>query len=187
MRKPGFTLTEMLAVIAALFVVMSISVVMLIQVLDFQRTNNRYSEGIRVADRFVADFRNDVRVYGKPEIPTDGTALLRWNTGTATIDYITEPGAFPDQQTIVRTVRKEDRQFVETYRLPDRTALWFVEGKDADAGLVALSLWTTPPGTETPNPNDLNPFDRTLPKSPVDPKYAGNWRTIIARYSENKP
>jgi len=185
MRK-AFTLPELLAVMAALSVVMGISVVLLTQAFDFQRANDRYSEGIRTVDRFVADFRNDVHTYGKPEILTDGATLLRWNTGAETVEYIAEPGAFPDQQTVIRMLQKEGRQSRETYHFLDQTTLWFVEGKDTDAGLVALSLWITPAGTDTPNPNDLNPFDRTMPKSNVDPKYAGNWRTIIARYSEKK-
>ena len=191
MKRDGFTLPELLAVMAALSVVMGISVILLLQAFEFQRANEQYSDGIRAVDRFIADFRNDVHTYGKPEILTDGTALLRWNTGTETIAYLIEPGTFPDQQTIIRTIRKEGEQtdpsFGETYRLPERTMLWFVEGKETNAGLIALSLWGTPTGTEPPNPNDLNPFDRTLPKSheqQVNPKYASNWRTIIARYSE---
>jgi prepilin-type N-terminal cleavage/methylation domain-containing protein len=180
--KKGFTLVELLAVMVAMFIVMGTSVVLLMQAFDFQRTNDQYADGMHVIDRFVVDFRNDIHAYGKPEIPTDGSTLLRWKTETETVDYVSQPSMFPDQQTIVRTVRKDGQKFGETYRLPERTTLWFTDGKDADAGLVALSLWTTPTGTETPKPSDLNPFDRTLPKSNVDPKYAGNWRTIIARY-----
>ena len=197
MKRPAFTLTELLAVMAALSVVMGVSVVLLLQAFDFQRTNDLYAEGNRAASRLVADFRSDVRTYGKPESLTDGEALLRWNTGTETIEYVTQPGEFADQRTVVRTVRKGETMFRETYRLPDRTLIWCVEGNDADAGLIALSLWTTPTGAKPPtagpptagppNLNDLNPFDRTLPKSHVTPKYAGNWRTIVARYSERNP
>lgn len=178
--KKGFTLIELLAVMVVMFTIMGISVVLLVQAFDFQRTNNQYSDGIHTVDRFVADFRNDIHTYGKPEIVNDGDTLLSWNTET--VEYVTQPGLFPDQQTIVRTIRKDGKVFGETYRLPDRTMLWFVEGKDNDVGLVALSLWTTPKGIETPKPSDLNPFDRTMSKFQVNPKYAGNWRTIIARY-----
>jgi len=63
--------------------------------------------------------------------------------------------------------------------------LHFVDGQDEDAGLMALSLWTAPPGSEIPNLGEFNPFDRTIPKTletHIDPKYAGLWRTIIVRY-----
>jgi len=187
MKRPGFTLTELLAVMAVLSVFMGISVVLLMQAFDFQRTNDQYAEGNRAVSRLVADFRRDVRTYGKPE--RDDRTLLCWTAGTETIDYVTQPGEFPEQQTVVRTVRKDDQVFQEIYRLPDRTTLWFVEGKDTDAGLVALSLWTTPTGAQPPTPNErshMNPFDRTLPTSNVEPKYAGNWRTIVVRYSEKE-
>jgi len=66
----------------------------------------------------------------------------------------------------------------------------FAEGTGNDAGLIALSLWTAPQGTTVlnhtvPNLTELNPFDRTVPQTleqQIDPKYAGNWRTIIVRY-----
>jgi len=179
MKKPGFTLIELLAIMVAMFTIMGVSVALLVQAFGFQRTTSQYSDGIRAVDRFVADFRNDVHVYGKPEIPADGDTLLRWNTGTETVDYVTQPGLFPDRQTIVRIMHKDALRSVETYRLPNRMTLWFENGKDANAGLVALSLWTTPQSGETPRPSDLNPFTRTLPG---DSKNTGNWRTIIARY-----
>ena len=186
MKRDGFTLVELIAVMAALSVVMGVSVVMLIQVFDFQRSNDEYSEGRRTVDRLIADFRSDVHTYGKPEILTEGTVLLRWKTDAEMVEYTSEPGEFPGQQNIVRTVRKEEQtNRYEMYRLPDRTALHFAEGKDSDVRFVALSLWTAPQGTEMPKLDELNPFDRTLPKTfeqRINPKYAGNWRTIIARY-----
>ena len=186
MKRHGFTLIELIAVVAVLAVVLGFTVVMFAQLFDFQQNNSEYSDGIRATDRLVADFRNDVRTYGKPEILSKGSALLRWETSTETIEYTSESGEFPGQQNIVRTVRQGEQQSgYEKYRLPERSALRFVEGKDNDAGLVALSLWITPKGTETPSLDELNPFDRTIPQSlelRIDPKYAGNWRTIIVRY-----
>jgi type II secretory pathway pseudopilin PulG len=184
MRKSGFTLVELVAVMTVLFAVMGVSVVLLIQVFDFQRTNSQYSDEVRDLDRLAADFRSDVHAYGKPEIPADGNTLLRWNTESATLDYITATGAFPDQKTIVRTLQKGGEKFCETYRFHDRTAVWCTGGKDNDAGLIALSLWTVAPGTEMPLPDFLNPFDRSMSESKAEPKYAGNWRTIVARYAE---
>ena len=183
MKKLGFTLVELLAVMVTMVVVMGVSGALLVQAFGFQRQNNQYSDGIRAADRFVVAFRNDVHAYGKPEIPTEGETLLHWKTETETIDYTAEPGLFPDQQTIIRTVRKGGKKVGgESYRLPDRMTLRFAIGKDDNVGLVALSLWTTSIATETPNLDELNPFDRTMPKFHVNSKYAGNWRTIIARY-----
>ena len=190
MKRHGFTLVELVAVMAALSIVMGIAVVLLIQVFDFKRSHFEYSDGRRTVNRLATDFRSDVHTYGKPEILMDNTVLLRWKTETAIVDYTLEPGRFSGQQNIIRLIQKRgsENQY-ETYRLPDRTTLYFTEGKDTDAGLVALSLWTTPLGTDKPKLDDLNPFDRTLPKSleqRIDPKYAGNWRTIIARYVEEQ-
>ena len=179
MKKSGFTLLELVATMTIMFVVMGVSVVLLMQVFDFQRTCSRYSDGIRAADLLVVDFRNDVHTHGKPEIPTEGDSLLRWNTETETIDYVMEPGLFPEQIFVVRTVQKGGKKIRgQTYRLPERTVLNAVNGD----GLIALSLWTTPMGAEVPSFDEWNPFDRTPPNSRFDPQYAGNWRTILARY-----
>jgi prepilin-type N-terminal cleavage/methylation domain-containing protein len=191
MKRDGFTLIELINVMAAVSVVMGVTAVMLVKLFDYQQNHGEYSDQRRAVDRFVAGFRNDVRTYGKPEIVTDGITLLRWTTETETIEYTAQTGEFPDQRNIVRTVRKEEQTHrAETYRLPDRTMVRFVDGTGNDAGLVALSLWTAPQGTPVPhhavpNLDALNPFDRTIPKTleeQIDPKYAGNWRTIIARY-----
>jgi len=186
MKRHGFTLVELVTTMAVVAVIMGITAILLVQLFDYQQNHNEYSERMRSVDRFVVAFRNDIHSYGKPEILSDGDTLLRWTTETETIEYTSQPGEFPDQLNVVRTVRKEGQQNrYETYRLPDRTALCFADGTGNDAGLVALSLWTAPQGTEMPNLSELNPFDRTLPEfleQQIDPKYAGNWRTIIARY-----
>ena len=186
MKKHGFTLIELIAVIALMAVVLGITAMMFAQLFDFQQNNSEHSTATQAVNRLVADFRNDVRTYGKPEILSEGETLLRWTTETVVIEYTVQPGEFPDQRNIHRTVRQDDQPVrFETYRLPDRSALRFVDGKDDDAGLIALSLWTAPQGTEMPNFDELNPFDRTIPKSleeRFDPKYAGNWRTIVVRY-----
>jgi len=184
MRRHGFTLTELIAVIAVLFAVMGVSVVMLLQAFDFQQANDRHAEGMRTVDRLVIDFRTDVHTYGKPEIPTNSATLFLWKTESATVEYVVAPGTFPDQVIIIRTHEVDALLFRETYRLPDRTTVWSAMGTESYAGLVALSLWTSPPGTEPPLPETLNPFDRTMSQSQVEPKYAGNWRTIIARYKD---
>jgi len=185
MRRPGYTLIELITVMAVMAVVMGVSVVMLVQLFDFQQNTGEYADCTRAVDRLVIDFREDVRTYGKPEVLTDGDTWLRWTTETTTIEYTAQPGKFPDQRHVVRTVQKEGKNYYETYRLPDRSALHFADGKDDDAGLVALSLWIAPQGTEPPNIEELNPFDRTMPKvleERMNPKYAGHWRTIIVRY-----
>jgi prepilin-type N-terminal cleavage/methylation domain-containing protein len=186
MKRHGFTLVELIAVMAALAAVMGASVVLLVQLFDFQRDYEEHLTGMSATARLAAIFRHDVHTYGKPEILSDDNLLLRWATETETIDYTLKPGDLPDQQIIIRTVRQEGQpNRYETYRLPDRTTLHLTDGKGDHAGLVALSLWTAPLGTATPNHDDLNPFDRILQKSleqRIDPKYAANWRTIIARY-----
>jgi len=186
MKKKGFTLIELIAVMAAVAVVMGVAVTLLVQLFDFQKNFYEHSNLSRHGDNLANAFRNDVHTYGKPEILADGNTLLRWKTETEVIDYTRVPGSFPDQLNVVRTVQKDGQQNrYETYRLPDRTTLWCADGKDINAGFVALSLWTAPQGMEKPKIDELNPFDRTIPKSleqQIDPKYAGNWRTIIARY-----
>jgi len=185
MKKRGFTLIELIGVIALLAVVLGTTVVLLAQLFDYQQKQDEYALGIRATNRLVADFRNDVRAYGKPEILSEGDVLLRWTTETETIEYASEPGEFPGQLNVRRAVRQEERNRYEIYRLPERTAIRFVDGRNDDAGLVALSLWTVPQGTEMPNLAELNPFDRTLPESleqRINPKTAANWRTIIVRH-----
>jgi len=68
MKKNGFTLIEVITVMAAMGVVMGITIVLFVQLFDFQRNQGEYAEKMRTIDRFVADFRGDVRIYGKPEI-----------------------------------------------------------------------------------------------------------------------
>ena len=196
MKRHGFTLIELVAVMATVSVVMGITAVLLVQLFDYQRNLAEYSERMHAINRLVAEFRNDVRTYGKPEILTDGDTLLRWTTETKTIEYMAQPGEFPDQWSVVRTVQNEGtNNRSETYHLPDRTTVRFAEGTGNDAGLIALSLWTAPQGTAVlnhavpnltePNLSELNPFDRTLSQTleqQIDPKYAGNLRTIIVRY-----
>ena len=184
MRKSGFTLVELLAVMAAMFAIMGVSVVMLIQVFNLQYKNSKYSDEVRTLNRLVVDFRNDVHAYGKPEIPNEGNVLLRWKTESVSLEYVMEPGMFPDQKVIVRTLHEEGKKFSESYRFPDQTIIWCTSGEESDAGLVALSLWTISLGTEMPPPETLNPFDRTLSETKIEPRYAGNWRTIVARHSE---
>ena len=190
MKRPGYTLIELITVMAVMFAVMGITVVMLVQLFDYKQNHGEYSERMRTVDRLVANFRSDVRTYGKPEIVSDGNTLLRWTTETATIEYMAQPGEFPEQLNVVRTVQQEgQRNHYETYRLPDRTTLRFIDGTadgtGNDVGLIALSLWIASKNIEAPNLDELNPFDRTVPTSleqRMDSKHAGHWRTIIARY-----
>ena len=185
MKRLGYTLIELITVMAVMSAVVGVSAVLLVQLFDFQLNTSEYADKMRATERFIVAFRGDIRTYGKPEILTEGNTLLRWKTGTETVEYAAQSGEFPDQLNIVRTVQGEGKERYETYRLPDRTTLRFADGTDNDAGLIALSLWIAPLGTEIPNLDELNPFDRTIPQAVeqrIDPKYAGNWRTIIVRY-----
>jgi len=177
MKRQAFTLIELIAVVALMAIIMGTAVVLIAQLFDYQRNNAEYADSIRAVNRLVADFRSDVRTHGKPEILTDDDTLLRWTTNVLTVEYRTEPGEFPDQQKIIRTVRQEgESNRYETYRLPERSALRFVEGMESDAGLVAMSLWVGTPVGDVPNIDELNPFDRTTKSC------AHHWRTIVVRY-----
>lgn len=185
MKRPGYTLIEVITVMAVMSAVVGVSGVLLVQLFDFQLNNSEYADKMRAVARFTAVFRDDVHAYGKPEILTDDNTLLRWKTEAETIEYTVQPSEFSDQLTIVRSAQKGETCRRETYRFPDRTSLRFADGTEGDTGLIALSLWITPLGIEMPNLNELNPFDRSIPKileQRIDPKYAGNWRTIVARY-----
>jgi prepilin-type N-terminal cleavage/methylation domain-containing protein len=177
MKKHGFTLIELIAVIVVVAIVMGTAVVLLAQLFEFRQTNDEYANGVRTVNLLITDFRNDVRTYGKPAILSDEDVLLRWTTETKTIEYTAEPGEFPDQQNIIRTVHQDgQRNGYEMDQLPDRTAVHFIEGKEHNVGLIALSLWTAPPRGEMPNLDELNPFDRTFESR------ADRWRTIVVRY-----
>ena len=190
MKKRGFTLIELISLMAAAAAIVGFAAMLLVQLFLFQQNNDGYTQGVRSANRLADDFRNDVQAFGKPEILMGQETLLRWvllrgNEESGMIEYTTEPGRFPEQLNLVRTMSKDGQQVHrETYRFPSRVSLQFVEGQEDNTGLIALSLLMMPQGPAV-DISEFNPFDRTLPKSleqRVDVKHAGHWRTIVVRY-----
>jgi prepilin-type N-terminal cleavage/methylation domain-containing protein len=185
-KQTGFTLIELVAVMGVLSVIMGIAITLLFQMFDLQMRSEENSDRTRSTNRFVASFRQDIQTYGKPELKTgsiaSGEKPLRWTLNGKTLEYELLSGKHPGQR-FVRRIEKtgEKMNRSEDYALPDGTALSTFEGKDKNAGLVALLLWRQMPVGEAPKPNELNPFEQN------GAEYAGVWRTVFARFrTENK-
>jgi prepilin-type N-terminal cleavage/methylation domain-containing protein len=193
-NQTGFTLVELIAVMGILSVVMGIAVTLLFQMFDLQMRSEENSERTRSTNRFVAAFRRDIQNYGKPELLATGEKPLRWTREGKTVEYELLNGQHPGQRSVHR-VERTDAQIhsAENYALPDGAAVYFFEGKDQHAGLVALSIWQQTPGSEPPKPDEMNPFERSLSGTFANgTEYAGSWRTVLARFqteekTEGKP
>ena len=186
-RRYGFTLVELLVVMAILSVVMGVSVTLMFMMFDFQQRYTEQSGQIQSTNRFIEQFRADARLHYAPLIASDDETILQWNAGNNKITYAPVPGEFPEKRDVVRRVWQGDKLTgTEIYHLPDDATLRFVLGQDANAGLLALSLWEQPPHGNAIPPEKLDPLTRTVvdlsPESP-DPNFAGNWRTIIVRFA----
>jgi type II secretory pathway pseudopilin PulG len=186
-RKQGFTLVELIVVMAGVSTVMGVSVVLLFMMFDFQQRYAEQSTQIKRTNRFIEQFREDARGQNTPLVNPGDDVLLQWSGGGRKITYSLVPGEFPEKKSVMRQVwRDEEIESKETYLLPDHTVLGFDIGKDENTGLIALSLWEQRPHTPAPEPAQLDPFSRALPESlrrEIDPKFAGNWHTAIARIS----
>ena len=188
MRKSqGFTLVELLVVLAILSTVMGISVTLMFTMFDFQQRYAEQSEQLRSTNRFIEQFRNDARLYHFASIEPDRVTIEQYTYGNmpSKITYSLVDGKFPEKRDIIRRVWQNDTLTgTETYHLPDYAQLQFVEGTGDHAGQIALSLWEQPPGSNIYTPDELNPFTRTLsnpqPDSP-NPGDAIHWRTVIVR------
>lgn len=199
----AFTLIELVAVMACMVIVGSIAMVFLFQAFDFQQRNEEHVLTRDGASRLLADFRKDVHRYGKPGIsqtvpgtPEKDRLLLQWNDGDTLVVYLWEDGEFPGRRRICREVRRDGEITIfEGYILPDNAVLWCVEGRDAHAGLVALSLWVPPVGLPdsaltADDVEKIDPLTRTFPENltrEIDPVYAANWRTAVVRYAPATP
>jgi prepilin-type N-terminal cleavage/methylation domain-containing protein len=185
----GFTLIELVTVLAILSVVMGLSVMILFSMLDFHLKYDEQLKQWSATNRLAAQFRDDVHRNGHPEILRQDAKLLQWQNGENKITYTLEDGEFPEQKLVRRDVwRNQERIATEHYALLDNTAIWFDEGKEKNAGLTAMNLWTQPPGSKMPDPNRLDSFTRTISQSEeqpsdrqTDPTFADNWRIILVR------
>ena len=184
-RRKAFTLVELLVVMAILSTVMGMSVTLMFSMFDFQQRYAEQSEQIRSTNRFVDQFRTDARLRYTLQLEPDDETLLQWDDGDRIITYSLTPGKFPEKRDIVRRVMQGDKLIgTEVYHLPDYAAVQCVMGQDANAGLLALSLWEQPPGANVFTSEELDPFTRSLrnpqPDSP-NPVDAMYWRTVIVR------
>ena len=196
-RLSAFTLIELIVVMAILVTVMGISVTLIFMMFDFQQRYAEQSTQIDSTNRFVEQFRNDSRSQGIVSVAPNAETLLQWGNVANKITYSLVPGEFPEKSDVVRRVWQGDQiTATEIYHLPDYAALRFVVGEGHHTGLLAMSLWEQPPYTTVINPEELDPFTRTLtgPQSAeYNPNVDGNWRTAIVRVatpiteSENRP
>ena len=186
-KSQGFTLVELLVVLAILTTVMGISVTLMFTMFDFQQRYAEQSEQLHSTNRFIEQFRSDARLYHFASIEPDRVTIEQYTYGNmpSKITYSLVQGKFPEKRDIVRRVWQGDKLTgTETYHLPDYAELRFVEGTDDHAGQIALSLWEQPPDVNVFTPDELDPFTRTLrdaqPDSP-NPGDAVHWRTVIVR------
>ena len=186
-RHMAFTLVELLVVLAILSTVMGISVTLMFSMFDFQQRYAEQSEQLRSTNRFVEQFRSDARLHYTALIEPDGETILQWDDdeGQSKITYSLVPGKFPEKRDIIRRATQGDKLIgTEVYHLPDYAVVQFVTGQDANAGLLALSLWEQPPGSNIYMSDELDPFTRTLHNSNPDSPNPGDamyWRTVIVR------
>lgn len=198
-RRRAFSLTELLAVMACLAVMMSVSTTLFFQAFEFQIRHDERAHQTQSVNRLIEQFRSDARVCvqkkGTVQIAPEENVLFQWTVPESeheiqTIRYERRNGEFPQQSEVIRSVDvskngEQERLATEKYRLPDHATLRFFTGSGEFQGLAAMSLWTNVSGTAPPSDSQFNPFARTMTESTtgrlpeVDPKFAGNWRTVI--------
>lgn len=184
-RVFAFTLIELLVVLAVLSTVMGVSVTLIFMMFDFQQRQAEQSDQTDGTNRFVEQFRDDARLRLTPVIAPNDDTPLQWGDDSHGVTYELVPGEFPEKRSVIRTVRR-DGQVVATeiYHLPDDSSLRFVPGEGDHAGQIVMSLWEQRPHATVIDPEELDPFTRTLtgPQAAgFDPNFDGYWRTIIVR------
>ena len=187
MKRPlAFTLVELLIVMAILSTVMGISMTLMFEMFDFQQRYAEQSSQIQSTNRFIEQFRADARLHYTPSIEPNAETILQWSGGDDKITYSLVQGKFPEKRDLIRNVWQRDKlTATEVFHLTDHAVLRFVAGQDADAGLLALSLWEQPPHTTVISPEELDPFTRTM-KLPENSNVAINWRTAIVRIASSQ-
>ncbi|MDR0337011.1 MAG: hypothetical protein LBI18_07970 [Planctomycetaceae bacterium] len=186
----GFTLIEMVFVFAAETFVIGLGVGVLFMVTEM-RVKENHSDSARLsASRISEQFRNDLHSAASVTLEND-SLRLPFPDGQEIV-YSIEPAEFPKQPALFRNKMSGDKKIAtETYTLPSHSVAWFVQ--DEDAGLVALSIWTQPVDrrdqilVQIPKKENLNPFTREIISQDnigFDPRYVGNWRTIIGKLAK---
>ena len=191
-RRRGWTLVETVFVFSAETVVIGLCVGILLLVFQTHTKEGRGDPARWAAPRLAEQFRADVRAA--EDVNLDGAVLTLTFPDDKEITYTIVLEDSPEATTrrkceLKREERNEnEKPSREIYALPEDSEAWFEQGTGRYDGLMALHIWTKPvdhAGTEVaamPAKENLNGFTREITgTSAVDPKFAANWRTIVAR------
>jgi hypothetical protein len=186
-KHSGFTLIETVLVFSAEIFVIGLGVGVLFMVTEARIKEYRGDSARLSVSRLSEQFRTDLHAATTTLLENDSLRLTFPNDEE--IVYLIEQAEFPEQSVLRRNKLRGNKKIAtETFTIPDHSVAWFVF--DQDAGLVALNIWTQPVDRRgqilvtIPKKEDLNPFTREITgkdKIGIDPRYAGNWRTIIGK------
>lgn len=202
----GFTLLEMIVVMAVLGIVLTTASILLCLILDLSLHHKTEVIARNGQERLLTAFRHDVKEFGRPEIvisslvtgspqevqdvtltKENDQVLLRWKTTNGELVYhlsISERGTI----SMNRELSAEGKIPVrEMFALAEGVRIDFYEGGETYQHLVALSLWKNPIRSFKINAADLNPFTGAMApdvSKQIDPRYATNWQIALARFSE---
>lgn len=194
MRR-AFTLVELIVVLACLSAFFCVALMLFFSLAEFQVNFERSGEQTLSTDRFLERFREDAHASGAPEIPewegplgavgSEETPLISWERGEIRTAYLLREGKFPEQIEVVRReFEGEVLRNTYTYHLLDDTLVWCERGIGEFENVLALNLWRKISTVPDPEPGQLDPFTREVSGSlreHVNPKFAGNWRTVLVR------
>ncbi|MDR2440665.1 MAG: hypothetical protein LBE12_14985 [Planctomycetaceae bacterium] len=189
-KHSGFTLIEAVLVFWAETLVIGLGVGVLFLVTETRIKESRGDSARLAASRLSEQFRSDLHAATQTTLENNSLRLT-FSTGEEVV-YSPEQAEFPKQPVLQRRkIQNDDKIATETYTLPDHSVAWFVQ--DKNTGLVALNIWTQPVDRRDqillpmPKKEDLNPFTREITGQDtigIDPRYAGNWRTIIGKINK---
>jgi type II secretory pathway pseudopilin PulG len=189
-KYSGFTLIETIIVFAAETFVIGLGVGVLFMVTETRIKEYRGDSVRSSLSRLSEQFRTDLHTATTSQLENNSLRLTFPNEEE--LVYSIEHAEFPEQSILRRNKIHGDKKIAtETFTLPDHSVAWFVF--DKDAGLIALNIWTQPVDRRgqilvtIPKKEDLNPFTREITgkdKIGIDPRYAGNWRTIIVKINQ---
>ncbi|MDR1964469.1 MAG: hypothetical protein LBQ50_11870 [Planctomycetaceae bacterium] len=183
----GFTLIEIVLVFTAEIFVIGLGVGVLFLVTETRIKEYRRDSVQLAAPRISEQFRADLHTATEAVLENDSLRLSLSNDER--LVYSVEQAEFPGQSILRRNKIVNGKVVAtENYPLPDHSVTWFLQGKDSYAGLIALNIWTQPVDNRDqillpiPKKENLNPFTREITEPiNMEPRYAGNWRTIIGQ------